>query len=247
MSWIGYSVRRGILSTRYPLSADAMPATYRGVAEGRPASYAAQRVGAESCLSNAILLGDRNAQVDPARCFQCGQCARRAPEAFGMSDRFELALVPEEPDTARALLRRRVGRLGRSIHIRHVDAGSDGSEEQELQAIFNPFYDANRLGIFLTASPRHADVLIVSGVVTHAMAQPLCSAYGAMPEPKLVIALGTSACSGGIFAQSREVVGKVSDLLPVDVFIPGAPPAPLSILHGMYVALGHLAATGQPA
>jgi Ni,Fe-hydrogenase III small subunit len=130
--------------------------------------------------------------------------------------------------------------------VRHVDAGSDASCEQEIQALFNPFYDINRLGFFLTATPRHADILLVTGVVTTAMAGPLRETYDAMPDPRVVVAIGTAACSGSIFVTGEEVIGPVHEVLPVDVRIPGAPPSPLSIINGLWVAVGrataHLAA-----
>ncbi|HTU83535.1 MAG TPA: hypothetical protein VMF61_15505 [Candidatus Acidoferrales bacterium] len=244
MSWIGLGLRGGVLTTRYPLAPDEMPGAYRGAIEPLDAPAERQTLGANSCLSNAIEPGARRAGVDRARCFQCAQCTRVAPDAFSAIPHFELANVEGPADAVRERLRRRARTFGRSVHVRHVDAGSDGSEEQELMAIFNPFYDVNRLGIFLTATPRHADVLIVTGVVTHAMREPLMRAFEAMPEPKAVVALGTSACSGGIFAGSRSVVGPVSAILPVDVMIPGTPPAPLSILHGLWVTLGRAIARG---
>ena len=245
MSWIGYGLRRGILTTRYPLRPDAMPPSYRGEVEALLAGIEAQRIGADACLSGAIRPAEARAGIDRQRCFQCGECARRAPEAFRLTSEFALAEVAGEPEETRTLLRRRMESLGRSVHLRHIDVGSDGSEEQELQAIFNPFYDVNRLGIFLTATPRHADILIVSGVVTDPMVEPLRRTYEAMPEPRLVIALGTAACSGSIFYNGPTVVGPCSKVLPVDVGIPGAPPSPLTILHGLWVALGRL--DGRPA
>ena len=243
MSWIGYGLRGGILTTAYPHGEDAMPAGYRGeieVADVLPDEF---RAASGACLSQAITEGAA-LQVDALRCFQCGECTRVAPEAFAARNHFELARLSAPADETFRKLRERTRAFGRSVHVRHVDAGSDGSEEQELAAIFNPFYDANRLGIFLTATPRHADVLIVAGVVTKAMADPLKRTYDAMPEPKTVVALGTSACSGGIFAESPQVLGPVSSVLPVDVFVPGAPPSPLTILHGLWVALGHVLARG---
>ncbi len=241
-SWIFHGLLRGILTTRYPNATESMPPAYRGAVVALTADEAAQAIGAEVCLSRAIHPQPGVARVDARRCFQCGECARRAPEAFALSNAFELASVDGDAESIRAKLRERVAALGRSIHLRHVDAGSDGSEEQELQAIFNPFYDANRLGIFLTATPRHADVLVVTGVVTLQMVEPLRNAYAAMPDPKIVVALGTSACSGGIFAGLPQVVGPVSSIVPVDVFIPGAPPSPLTILNGLWVALGRVKA-----
>ena len=241
MSWIGYGLGGGILTTKYPRGDDAMPPDYRGEVEPAHVSPEDLRAGAAACLSRAITERE-GARVDALRCFQCGECTRVAPQGFVARNHFELARASGSADETFRKLRERSRAFGRSVHLRHIDVGSDGSEEQELVAIFNPFYDANRLGIFLTATPRHADVLVVTGVVTKPMADPLRRTYEAMPEPKTVIALGTSACSGGIFADSPEVVGPVSAVLPVDVLVPGAPPSPLTILHGLWVGLGHVLA-----
>ncbi|BDE08243.1 hypothetical protein WPS_35190 [Vulcanimicrobium alpinum] len=109
-----------------------------------------------------------------------------------------------------------------------------------MQALFNPYYDVTRLGIFLTASPRHADLLAVTGAVTGAMAEPLRRTYDAMPEPKVVVAVGTSAASGGIFAGSPGIIGAVERVIPVDIAIPGSPPPPLAIIAGLWLALGRI-------
>ncbi|HEY1729414.1 MAG TPA: hypothetical protein VGG22_13630 [Candidatus Baltobacteraceae bacterium] len=241
-NWIGRGLRRGILTTKYPFQGDAMPERYRA----RPVVFPGAtnehiERGAAACLSGAIQRSDGGAIIDMQRCFQCGECARVAPEAFTFTNDFELALTGDSIEMVRAELRRRTKALGRSIHIRHVDCGSDASCEQELQAIFNPFYDANRLGIFLTASPRHADILVATGVVTHAMVEPLRRTYEAMPSPKVVIALGSAASSGTIF-DDDDVAGPVDGFIPVDVKVPGTPPAPLTIIHGLWVALGHVTA-----
>ncbi|HEY1681061.1 MAG TPA: hypothetical protein VGF98_05450 [Candidatus Tumulicola sp.] len=237
-------IRGGILTTRYPSGGDEMPQAYRGAIEALPADVDVQRRAAAACLSGAIIPSEGRAVIDPTRCFQCGECARAFPEAFQTTSTFELALTGGDPHSIQERLAKRVRTLGRSIHLRHVDAGSDGSEEQELAAIFNPYYDANRLGIFLTATPRHADVLVVTGAVTQSMREPLLRTFDAMPNPKVVIALGTTACSGGIFAAAGGAPVPVRAVLDVDVMIPGAPPAPLSILHGLWVALGRSDARG---
>ncbi len=130
--------------------------------------------------------------------------------------------------------------MRRSVHLRHVDAGSDGSEEQEIAALLNPVYDIHRLGIFFTASPRHADVLLVTGAGAGGMAEPLRETYEGMPEPKIVIAVGTDAVSGGLLTGSPGTSGGVGDLVPVDVWVPGSPPPPFSILHAILVAIGQL-------
>ena len=241
-TWIARGLHRGIRTTRYPGAQAEMPQEYRGrVHITEHASQAALQHAADACLSRAIELSAGSARVRTSRCFQCGECARRAPEAVRITSDFELAIVEGDPETVRRRLRDQVRSLGRSVMIRHVDAGSDASCEQEVQALFNPFYDVNRLGLFLTATPRHADLLLVTGVVTHAMAEPLRQTYEAMPEPRVVLAVGSAAASGSIF-DLQDVVGPVDRVIPVDVRIPGAPPPPLAIIHGLWVGLGHASA-----
>ncbi|HEY7622228.1 MAG TPA: hypothetical protein VH834_20830 [Solirubrobacteraceae bacterium] len=133
----------------------------------------------------------------------------------------------------------------RSIHIRHIDAGSDGAIEQEIAALLSPYYDMQRLGFFFTASPRHADVLLATGVVTRPMVEPLQLTYEAMPEPRIVVAAGTDACSGGIWS-GDEVLGGVDRVLPVDVYIPGDPPPPIALLHGLLLAAGRIEPAAPP-
>jgi NADH-quinone oxidoreductase B subunit len=124
-------------------------------------------------------------------------------------------------------------RLGRSLAIRVVDAGSCNACELELNALNNPFYDLERFGIHLVASPRHADVLVVTGPVTRNMAEALRRTYEAMPNPKWVVAVGDCAIDGGCFAGSPAVLGGVHHVLPVDLHIPGCPPSPTAILEGL--------------
>ncbi len=134
------------------------------------------------------------------------------------------------------------GRLGRSLSIRHVDAGSCNACELELHALSNPFYDVERFGIRFVASPRHADVLTVTGPVTKNMREALERTYAAMPNPKWVVAIGACALDGGMFAGSYAVLDGVSTVLPVDLFIPGCPPSPTALLKGLLELL-EIAAT----
>jgi Ni,Fe-hydrogenase III small subunit len=123
--------------------------------------------------------------------------------------------------------------FGRSLAIREVDTGSDNAPEIELVNLTTPYYDIERFGVTFVASPRHADVLAVTGPVTHAMAPALKKTYDATPSPKLVIAIGDDACDGGIFKESYAVLGGVEKVIPVDIKIPGNPPSPKEILKGL--------------
>ncbi len=127
--------------------------------------------------------------------------------------------------------------LGRALVIREVDAGSCNGCELEVNALSNPYYNIEGLGIRLAASPRHADMLLVTGPVAKNMEEPLRIAYAAMPEPKLVVALGDCACDGGIFGASYATCGGASKVIPVDVAVPGCPPAPVAILEGILAAV----------
>jgi Ni,Fe-hydrogenase III small subunit len=138
--------------------------------------------------------------------------------------------------------------LRRSIHVRHIDTGSDGSEEWEIQALWNPYYDIQRLGFFLTNSPRHADVLLVTGPVTTPMRAPLQRTWEVMPAPKALVAVGTDACGGGLYgtANGEELTaGGVDRVLPVSVYVPGSPPPPIAIMQGLLLTAGIL--TPEPA
>jgi Ni,Fe-hydrogenase III small subunit len=146
-----------------------------------------------------------------------------------------------EVDSVADALKRRIRALfRRSLHVRHVDAGSCNGCESEIKLLTSPYYDIHRLGIFFTPSPRHADLLLVTGPITRAMEQPLLRAYEAMPDPRLVVAVGACACSGGIFGPSPYARGGLAEVLPVDAYIPGCPPSPLTLIHGLLVALDRI-------
>ncbi len=123
--------------------------------------------------------------------------------------------------------------FGRSLAIRELDTGSDNAAEIEINNLTNPYYDIERFGITFVASPRHADVLLVTGAVTHNMAIAARKTYDAMPAPRYVVAIGDDACNGGIFAGTYAVLGGVDKILPVDVKIAGNPPTPAEILAGL--------------
>ena len=147
-----------------------------------------------------------------------------------------------EPDEALRELQQRLGaavlaHFGRSLAVRHVDAGSCNGCELEIHAANGPHYNLERLGIKFVASPRHADLLLVTGPVSRHMEVALRRTYDATPDPKLVVAIGDCGCTGGIFGESYASCGRVSNVIPVDVAVPGCPPAPLEIMRGILTAV----------
>jgi Ni,Fe-hydrogenase III small subunit/ferredoxin len=248
LEWVLRGLRGGILTTGYPRRPESAPG-FRGRVEVVDDSPAAPELAA-LCPTGAIGSNIEGVTLDRGLCILCGACVAREPTRFGFAAGYETAsrrrdalVVPNDADeltVPRPSLGERSGTLRRSIHIRHVDAGSDGGEEWEIQALTNPYYDMQRLGLYLTSAPRHADVLLVTGGVTPSMREPLLRAYEVMPEPKAVVAVGTDACSGGLAVAAGEIAGGVDRVLPVDVYVPGSPPAPIAILHGLLLAAGVL-------
>ena len=145
-------------------------------------------------------------------------------------------------DESLRVLEQRLGEVvlkhfGRALAIRHVDAGSCNGCELEIHACNSPHYNLERLGIRFVASPRHADLLLVTGPVSRHMETALRRTYDATPEPKLVVAIGDCGCDGGIFGESYASRGRISNVIPVDVAVPGCPPEPLAIIRGILTAV----------
>jgi formate hydrogenlyase subunit 7 len=146
-------------------------------------------------------------------------------------------IVEPGPDAPEATIAPPTG-VRCSLQLRHVDAGSCNGCELELTGAFSAVYDAERFGARLVASPRHADGLIATGVVTHNMHQPLVNTFHSVPEPRVVIAVGDCACNGGVFTKGYGVVGSVGDVVPVDVEVPGCPPTPQQIITALRTVTG---------
>lgn len=144
------------------------------------------------------------------------------------------------PEAGEKLSARIRGLLRRSLHIRHLDAGSCNGCDWELSALLGPVYDLQRLGIDFVASPRHADLLLVTGTPTRNLQQAILATYEAMPRPAVVVSMGACACGGGVFQGAYGVAGPVDQILPVDVYIPGCPPRPEAIIFGLLVAIDRL-------
>lgn len=186
-------------------------------------------------------------EVDYGRCVVCQLCVEACPSgavtasfdwAFGTRQRSELILSSNDASSVEndTRFKARDG-FRRSLHIRHVDAGSCNGCESELQALNNPFYNLHRLGIFFTPSPRFADLLLVTGPVTYAMREPLREAYGAMPEPRWVMAVGSCAVSGGLSGGGYACGNGLDGILPVDLYLPGCPPNPAALMEGLLMFL----------
>ena len=252
--WTLRGLRDGVVTTAWPKGFDDYQAGFPAAIEmiqSAPADSASATEVAGLCPTGALDVSTGRLQIDRGRCIGCGRCVDAAPGLLTWrpgTDTAQLTrqrlVVPSLPEDDAAVaevrdrLARRVRRLRRSVHIRHVDAGSDGADEWEVQALLNPVYDIHRLGIFFTASPRHADILLVTGISTPGMAAPLARTREAMPDPVVVIAAGTDAVSGGLFSHGYSSGGGVGSLLDVDVWVPGSPASPFSLLHAILLALG---------
>ena len=212
----------------------------------------------DACPTRALRLAEEDGMVlvlDYAECIACGRCveagggALAAATAFtrcgvarsGLARRFDVQqrseIKPPEPPPE-AVARHIRSMLGRALNIRQVDAGSCNGCEAEIVALTNPYYDLERFGIHSVASPKHADMLLVTGPVTRNMAEALKNTYEAAPSPKLVVAVGACGCSGGIFRESYAVKGPVDEVIPVDGYIPGCPPTPAMLVTGILQVLG---------
>lgn len=187
--------------------------------------------------------------LDLGRCLFCGECARRAPQSVRFTNDYRLGsptregLVLRPGDTSvkfdPAAVRPEIPRFfSRALKLREVSAGGDASVEMELGATGNVNFDLGRYGIGFTASPRHANGVVVSGPVTRNMAEALEICCAAVPEPKILVACGTEACSGGLFAASRAVDRSFFDRHRVDLWLPGAPAHPLVFIDGILTLLG---------
>ena len=212
----------------------------------------------QRCPSGAIIEGtDPNTlAINNDRCVFCLLCHEICPAgAVEMTNEYQLAHKGKRklntnnfPDDTEVLdpawevlgqeLKSKINKLfGRSLMIREVDAGSCNGCDNEINALSNPFNDIERFGISFVASPRHADMLMVTGICTRNMQEALKKTYQATPDPKLVIAVGACACSGGIFRDTYASGNGIDSIVPVDVYIPGCPPRPQAIIYGIMKAL----------
>ena len=251
MPWIPRGLRDGIVTSRYPRERDGYSPAFQGAIEVIPErSRSASDVVVGACPTQAISVDRERTVVDRGKCILCGRCVNLEPQSFRFVPDFETSklgradlVVPSldgdlaEIATVRLELAQRVKSLRRSIHVRHVDGGSDGSDEWEVAALTNPIYDVQRLGIYFTASPRHADVLLVTGASATGMSEAIRHTFDVMPEPKVVVAAGVEAISGGLFVGDYATRNGVGSDVPVDVYVPGSPATPFGLLYGILMAV----------
>ncbi|AFM39399.1 Ni,Fe-hydrogenase III small subunit [Desulfosporosinus acidiphilus SJ4] len=250
------------LTQDYPNIKDSTSASFLGQTVIDPGKCTFCGECALHCPSQAIIF-DKSARaigIDYAKCIFCVLCEEICPvSAVQTTNNFELAesdkvklnphdkkttIINEDnlPDTSYETICRDLQAnikkiFGRSLQIREVDAGSCNGCDYEINALNNPFNDLERLGISFVASPRHADMLLVTGTGTRNMQQALIKTYQATPDPKLVVAVGACACSGGIFRDTYATNNGIDSLVPVDVYIPGCPPRPQAIIYGILKAI----------
>jgi Ni,Fe-hydrogenase III small subunit len=234
LSWLGKGLETGIRSSSFPDRPEQAP----GSSPGRPAATRmseAEAAGlAAQCPTGALKGIGGGIGVDYRSCIHCLRCRREGPVVVDWEEGQEWGARAEAAKQADERFRKA---FGRSLHVRFVDAGGCGACLSEARLLNNPYYNMHRLGIFVTATPRQADVLLVAGPMTDAMRKPLRETYEAMPEPKRVVAMGVCAISGGVFGQTFASLGGIAECIPVDVVVPGCPPPPLAILHGLLLAV----------
>lgn len=197
--------------------------------------------------------GHRCLRLSYGNCIGCGKCLEAGDGAAIVAKQFTSCGVAKEQTVRRWNIDHRMevrtdvlsqqevqgihSLLRRALNIRQLDAGSCNGCEAEITALTNPYYDLERFGIHFVASPKHADMLLVTGPVTRNMAEAVKATYDAVPAPKLVVAVGACGCSGGIFAGSHAIVGAVDQVIPVDGYIPGCPPTPAMLVAGILEVL----------
>ncbi|MGD9216015.1 MAG: NADH-quinone oxidoreductase subunit NuoB [Desulfobacteraceae bacterium] len=232
---------QGYRTSAYPKTTIELPQRYRGIPSvdaAAPADLAARC--ADACPQQAI---DAAAgRIDMGRCVFCGDCERLSEGKFiSFTRKFETAVAEKEhlmtdgdlPDLAAHAKKHFKKLFGRSLQLRQVSAAGCNACEADLNVLATPFFDLARFGINFVASPRHADGIVVTGPISTNMRTATLQTYEAVPDPKVVIAVGSCTISGGPFRGSKQIAEGLDSLLPVDLFIPGCPPHPLTNLHAL--------------
>ncbi len=247
-------IRQGYRTMPYPRQEPAMPDRFRGLPRIDASRCQKGCAGCErTCPVGALSIGEGGPRIDLGRCLFCGECSRSCPNGgivftqeyrLAATDRPSLLFTDEAPKVD--ALKHEMRRLfKRSLRLRQVSVGGCNACEADVNVLGTPAYDMGRFGIQFVASPRHADGLLVTGPVTKNMRLALEKSYEAVPAPKIVIASGACAISGGPYSGHPEASDGVASLLPVDLYIPGCPPHPMTTLDGLLRLLGRIGARRQ--
>lgn len=210
---------------------------FRGPVAGK-GEIAELKSAAQSCPTGAFAVYNDDYKIDYRKCLFCGNCVEKCTGLEHDNVDAMPVILNNAMEVTAAVIRQK---LGRSLHVRHLDAGSCNACDFEMGAMSNPYYDLHRFGVHFDASPRHADLLMVTGVVTRNLEAALRMSYEAMPEPKLVMACGACAAGGETYGASYAIVGAADEVVPVDIYVPGCPPRPSAMIAGLLAAADMLA------
>jgi Ni,Fe-hydrogenase III small subunit len=255
--WLLRGLKKGILTTRYPKQEPTSEETPFRSSPPQPQPSSDWILGQSICPTGAIqyVRETCSGKIELGRCIYCQRCSSagfnfesEAKESISLqASRVSAGRELEEKNQIAKLHDEASKVFSKSFHILMIDVGSCNACNLEVLNLGNPYYDLNRLGIFFTNSPKHADALVVVGALNKSMVDVIRRVYENIPDPKVVLAVGACPISGGIFEGTEGFASPVSDVIPVDVVIPGCPPTPIQILQGLLIAMGKTAVRNSKA